>query len=75
MIMYSSGKVAGQAGLQRIKETHSRAQLDIEPRFYRMWKNALLKAIPLHDEKYGPTVGKAWNEVLETGIQYIKQGY
>ena len=75
MIMYSRGNFAGQAGLKRIKETHSRTKLDIEPHFYQLWKAALLKTIPLHDQKYDPTVEEAWDKVLEMGIQYIKQRY
>ena len=73
--MYSRGNFAGQASLKRIKETHSRSKLDIEAHFYQLWKTALLKTIPLHDQKCAPGIGAAWNKVLEMGIQYIKQGH
>lgn len=75
MIMYLRGNSADQVGLKRIKETHSRSKLDIEPRFYQLWKTALRTTIPLHDQKYAPGIGAAWNKVLEMGIQYIKQGH
>ncbi len=75
MIMHYSGSVAGQSGLKRIKDTHSRVKLNIEPRFYHLWKTALLHTIPLYDKQYDESVREAWNEVLESGIEFIKQGY
>lgn len=75
MIMYAAGNIAGQSGLKRIKESHSRARLNIEPRFYSMWKRALLSAIGKHDKKFDRETREAWNDVLNKGIDFVTAGY
>ena len=75
MIMYAAGNFAGQSGLRRIKESHSRARLNIEPRFYILWKGALLNAIIQHDKKFDRETREAWNEVLDKGIEFVTSGY
>ncbi|UII30684.1 hypothetical protein LVD17_20535 [Fulvivirga ulvae] len=75
MIMYAAGNIAGLAGLKRIKESHSRVKLNIEPRFYILWKGALLSAIIHHDKKFDRETREAWNEVLDKGIEFVTSGY
>ena len=74
MIMYLRGNFAGQASLRRIKETHSRSKLDIEAHFYQLWKTALLKTIPLHDQKYAPGIGAAWNKYWKWVSNVLSKG-
>lgn len=75
MIIYAAGNIAGQSGLRRIKESHSRVRLNIEPRFYILWKGALLSAIIQHDNKFDRETREAWNEVLDRGIDFVTSGY
>lgn len=75
MIMFADGNVAGKSGMKRIMESHARTRLNIEPRFYQLWKAALLKALGEHDRKFDTDTQKAWNHVLEEGIKYVTQGY
>lgn len=75
MIMYAAGNIAGQTGLKRIKESHSRGRMNIEPRFYVLWRAALMKAIATHDRDFNNDVKAAWEEVLDKGIAFIKEGY
>ncbi|ELR71119.1 hypothetical protein C900_03083 [Fulvivirga imtechensis AK7] len=75
MIMYAAGNIAGQTGLKRIKESHSRGRMNIEPRFYALWKAALIKAIAEHDRDFNVEIKAAWNEVLDKGIVLITEGY
>jgi len=75
MIMYASDNVVGTSGLKRIKESHSKARLNIEPRFYEVWKQSLLDTVADHDRKYDFSVRMAWSDVLDKGISYIAAGY
>ncbi|MBL6448738.1 globin [Fulvivirga sp. 29W222] len=75
MIMYAAGNIAGQAGLRRIKDSHSRVRLNIDPRFYSLWKDALMSAIVQHDKKLDGETRRAWNEVLDKGIEFVTSGY
>lgn len=75
MIMFADGNIAGKAGIKRIMESHARARLNIEPRFYTLWKDALLKALNEHDKKFDRDIREAWNKTLDEGINFITSGY
>ena len=75
MIMYADGQLAGESGLQRIKESHSQNKYDIDPHFYEQWKRSLIAAIAKHDHKFNDDLKEEWYHVLNTGIEYIKSGY
>ncbi|UII25013.1 globin [Fulvivirga maritima] len=75
MILYASGNVVGKSGLSRIQETHNRYQMNIEPRFYALWKDNLLKAVEKHDKEFDQEVKAAWDKLLSSGIDYIIAGY
>lgn len=75
MIMFAEGNVAGQAGISRIRESHSKHRLNIAPHFYPVWKSSLLKAISQHDRKFDSQVREAWSDLLEVGIRHIIDGY
>lgn len=75
MIMFAADNVAGKAGINRIMQSHSRGRMNIEPKFYSIWKQSLLQTVAEKDRQYTPEVGKAWDEVLEKGIKHIVGGY
>ncbi|MGY6561343.1 MAG: hypothetical protein ACXITV_04495 [Luteibaculaceae bacterium] len=75
MILYAKGDVSGQLGLDRIRDSHSKLKLNISPDLYQYWQKSLLKAVAEFDRKYDPQVEKAWNEVINHGVNYIKSGY
>lgn len=75
MIMHAAGNVAGKSGLNRIRESHSRGKMNIQPKYYSHWKKALIDAISQHDRKFDDTVRKAWEKVLDNGIAFISAGY
>lgn len=75
MIMFAADNIAGKAGLNRIMQSHCRSRMNIEPRFYNIWKKSLLDTVAEKDRQYTPEIRKAWDEVLEKGIKHIVGGY
>ncbi|QSE96339.1 globin [Fulvivirga lutea] len=75
MIMFAAENLAGKSGLKRIRESHDSKHLNINPKLYDLWKFCLLQAIKSHDYKYNNLVESSWNNVLDKGIRYIKEGY
>ncbi|UII23986.1 globin domain-containing protein [Fulvivirga ligni] len=75
MIMYADGNIVGKSGLSRIQQTHNRHQLDINPKFYPIWKRNLIKAVKQHDPDFNAEIQTSWEQVLDRGIEYISKGY
>lgn len=74
-IMYAEGKSFGTSGIKRIRKSHSKSGMDIEPRLYPYWKASFLKAISETDPKYDKQIHNAWDSVLQKTIDYIIEGY
>jgi len=75
MIMYAAESYAGKAGLKRIQESHNKHNLNIDPKYYMIWRQSLLKAIEKHDRLYNKQVKNEWLTVLDKGIDFIRSGY
>jgi len=75
VIMYAHGDLAGQLGLERIRKSHSKAQLDIAPQHYATWKAAFLQALRQADPKFNQALEQQWHETLDKGINFISGGY
>lgn len=61
--------------LRALGESHSRANLNIQPEWYELWLESLLKTVRQHDPEYTPDLREAWREVLKPGIQLISGAY
>ncbi|MBL3655231.1 globin [Fulvivirga sediminis] len=75
MILYANQNVVGKAGLTRIQETHNRYHMNIEPYFYDLWRESLIKAVEKHDTKFDEEVKIAWQKLVSFGSDYIIAGY
>ena len=74
-ILYVSGHAMGKRGLQRLRESHSRNNLNVSPELYPFWKQSLIQAVTELDPEYTDDIGRAWDEVLQQAIDYIAEGY
>lgn len=61
--------------LKALAETHSRAQLNIEPELYGFWIEALMQTIKRHDAEFDSVIDHQWRDVLDKGISIIRGGY
>ena len=74
-LMRAKGSQAAENSLARIRESHSKKNLDVEPRMYPLWKSAFLQAIEQADEEITPEVKAAWDEVLQETVDFVAGGY
>ncbi len=75
MLMFDHGSDAAKQVMERIRESHSRHQLNVPPQLYDYWLDSLMKACAKHDTEFTPEHETAWRDVLSKGINYIKSGY
>lgn len=75
VIMYSSGQFTGQSCLTRIRKSHSKNELNIDPKYYGYWEASLLQTIKEFDRELTPETEEGWKEVITIATDYIKSGY
>jgi hypothetical protein len=61
--------------LDRLAEGHSRARLDVNPRFYETWLDCLIASAKRHDPEFTKDVGQAWRTALGPGIEHLRSKY
>jgi len=61
--------------LRALGESHNRENYDIQPEWYSLWLDALMKTVRSHDPQYTKDLETAWKEVLKPGIDLIRGAY
>lgn len=74
-IMFADGNQIGQNGVDRIRRSHSRSNLNIQPSLYPHWKNSFMQAVRECDPDFNPALEQSWSEVLQLAIDHIAAGY
>ena len=70
-IMYSDDNPVGVNGLSRIRDTHSKAKMNIPTHLYSYWKASFLKAIAQCDPQFTEQTRKDWDIVLQKAISHL----
>jgi len=65
----------GHAILKRVAERHSRRDLDIPPRLYPRFVDALVETVAERDPEYTDDVGDAWRAAIAPGIGFMQGRY
>ena len=75
LLSHLEGKPAGTMTLNRIAESHSKKNLNIQPGLYQYWIDSLISAAKECDTKWTPDIERAWQKALRAGVDYITQSY
>ncbi len=75
MIRLGTGDSKAQDAIEKVGTTHSKSQLDIEPKLYNLWLEALVETAPKHDPDWNKELETAWKESMQNGIKIITGKY
>ncbi|MFP4560497.1 MAG: globin [Thiohalorhabdus sp.] len=75
VISFYEGSATAQAAMDRIRQTHSKAQMNIPPDLYDFWVDSMVEAVRRHDPELDAELEAAWKEVLTHGVDYVRAGY
>jgi len=75
VILFPQENKIAKNAVGRIRKSHSHDELNIEPRFYELWKSSLIQAVSEHDVEYTPQIEASWLRVLQIAIDHIVEGY
>jgi len=74
-ILFPQNNLIAQHAMARVRNSHCRDNLNIQPEFYDSWLNALLRVISKSDPEFNSPLEQKWREVLGCTIRYIREGY
>lgn len=74
-IMFAEGNPVGESGLNRIRRSHAKNGLNIDPKMYRFWKASFLQAVSECDPDHTPDLAQDWDDLLQKAIDHIAAGY
>ena len=79
MLMHSMSCITGYSAtmeadeeLEHIARLHGRERLNLPVKFYDIWLECLIDTIRDKDPKYNEHIERAWREVMNPGIEYMK---
>ena len=75
MALASVGGDAADLYLEYIARRHDRHHLNIEPKFYALWLEALIDTVHECDPQFDDEVESAWRAVMRYGIDYMIAHY
>jgi hemoglobin-like flavoprotein len=75
MVLAAWKKPEGHAHLERIAQLHGRNGLDIPPEFYDLWLDCLLRAVKEYDRRFDARTKRAWHNMMQSGIKFMKSRY
>ncbi len=74
LVEFFVDKKPGKA-LEKIAVRHTKSGLDIPPRMYDLWLEAMLETVREMDPDQNDEVLRAWKTVLSGGIKYMTDVY
>jgi len=69
MLLYSEGSEGGMMAIERIAKIHDIEHVNVKPELYKLWVQSLISNIRKFDHRYTDEVERAWEQVLQQGIQ------
>ena len=74
-IMFAEGRSIGKSAMDRLRASHSKKALAIDPSLYRYWLDSFMKALAEVDPEFNPGLEKKWRDTLSKAIRHIADGY
>lgn len=74
-LMRAEGSDFARLAVDRVRDSHSQARLNIPPRLYKVWKTALLAALAECDPKFDDRLAADWEEILTELCEHVASGY
>ena len=71
MLLFNRGSQLARDELERLGLRHGRCGLDISPRLYDLWLDALCEAVEQHDPEYTTDLKDQWKQAMRPGIDLM----
>ena len=75
VIGFANGAELSRRNLQRVRESHSKANLNIKTDLYQHWVASLMTVVKKNDPEMTDDLEILWYDALNAGVNFIKEGY
>lgn len=75
MIRLGTEDSKARQAIEKVGTTHSKTQLDIEPKLYDLWLESLCETAAKHDSEWDKKLESIWRERMKEGIKIITSRY
>lgn len=75
VLMFAEGEQSAVACLSRIRDSHGRGKMDVDPGLYPYWIESLIQVVAQCDAKFTDALETDWREVVAPAIEYIQSGH
>lgn len=73
LVLFARGMPASK--LHALGESHSRRHLDIDPKWYANWVDALMNTLRQHDPQFDAEMELVWRRTIQAGVDIIRDAY
>ncbi len=74
-LMYAEGRAIGKSAMDRLRHSHSKGNISVDPSMYRYWLDSFMKALAEFDPEFDNGLDKEWRDALTKAIDHIAGGY
>lgn len=74
-LMFAEGHAIGESAMGRLRNSHSKGNLNVDPAMYRYWLDSFMKAVAELDPEFNPKLDREWRQALGNAIDHIAGGY
>ena len=74
-ILFAGGSEKGKEGLRKVRQSHSKKELNVPPEMYPLWINSFLETVKEMDDRLDEKTLNEWEDVLTIAVNYIRDGY
>ncbi len=75
VLLAAEGDSNAQNQLTKLRETHSRDNIGVDPMLYRYWVDSFLRALELLDPEYTSDLEREWREIMRHVTSHMAEGY
>lgn len=75
VLLAAEGDSNAQNQLTKLRETHSRDNIGVDPMLYRYWVDSFLRALELLDPEYSSDLEREWREIMHQVTSHMAEGY
>lgn len=74
-LMFAEGKAIGKSAMDRLRNSHSKSHISIDPSMYRYWLDSFMKAVAEFDPEFNADLDKLWRQALSKAIDHMAAGF
>lgn len=74
-LLFPQGNPIAKQVVDRIRLSHDRAHMNVDPALYRYWLDSLVKTVAERDPEFNAALEQQWRRVLQVTLDYLAEGY